>query len=184
MMINSAEDWAQPFQREALATESFILCFGSKVHPPCPEQQQVCHSVCAGFAAATEAGITHPEAPDANVLLSLGWQSQELQFRLLEMPMCGCHARPGTGTGFLWGCVSQLTAPAELCVHWSNWSLRSCIFWWGPESGTASLHLPHHSPSSHLWGGNVCTWGQVQRLLAASESSQEEMMPGAHRAAP
>lgn len=53
-------------------------------------------------------------------------------------------------------CFSADSAPAGLWGHWSNWSLGRCVFGWGPEAETASLHLPHHSPSSHLLRGNVC----------------------------
>lgn len=90
---------------------------------------------------------------------------------------------------------SVLSAPADLCGHWSSWSLGGCVFWWGPESEAASLHLPHHSPCSHLLRGNVChrrggrhrdsCKPQESSWLYCSlqESSQEEM-PQAHRAAP
>lgn len=39
------------------------------------------------------------------------------------------------------GPFSADSAPADLCPRWSYWSLGSCIFGWGAESETASLHL-------------------------------------------
>lgn len=88
-------------------------------------------------------------------------------------------------------CFSADSAPADLWGHWSNWSLRSCIFRWGPESETASLHLARHSPSSRLLRGNVINrrGGRYRDCCKPQESSWlrsslQEEMPGAHRAAP
>lgn len=182
-----------PFKAQPLPQSlSFILCFRSKVHPPCPEQQQVYHKMLAGFAVCRgryyspsgslckRAAVTGIAEPGAGI-----------------EPAGDAHlcVPPETKDGHripLGPCFSADSAPADLRVHWSHWSLGSCIFWWEPESEAASLHLHHHSPSSHLLRGNVChsTWGQVQRPQESSwlhsslgESSEEEM-PQAHRDAP
>lgn len=70
---------------------------------------------CLQDLLSAEVGISHPVAPYANVLPSLGYQSQELEFRLLEMPVCVCHPRPKTATGLLWGHVSQQTVFLQVC---------------------------------------------------------------------
>lgn len=112
------------------------------------------------------------------MLPSLGYQSQELEFRLLEM-LC---VPPETKTSHrapLGPCFSADSVPAGLWLHCSNWSLGSCIIWWGPGSETASLHLPYPSPSSHLLRGNIChsTWGQVQKLLQTSGELLAAQLP-------
>lgn len=130
---------------------------------------------CLQDLLAAEAGITHPLAPRANVLLPASGMAEPGAGTQAagDAHLCQPPGSKGRHRAPLGLCVSAESAPAELGVHCSNWSLGSCIFWWGPESGTASLQLPRHSPSSHLWRGNVChsTWGQVQRLLPALESS-------------
>lgn len=153
LIINTcAEDWAQPFQRKPLPQSLSSSAFGVKCILPAQSSSSFTTRRLQALLSA-EAGITHPVPPYANVLPSPGWQSRELESRLLEMPSVRAkdsHRVP-LGPGF-----SADSAPAGLWAHWSSWSLRSCIFWWGPESETASLHLARHSPSSHLLRGNVC----------------------------
>lgn len=110
LIINSClcRGLGSALSKEAVATEPFILCFRSKVHPPCPEQQQVYHKAFAGCAVC-RGRYYSPSGSLCKCAAVTGIAEPGAGIRAAGDAICACHPRPGTATGLLWGRASQQT---------------------------------------------------------------------------
>lgn len=95
LIINSClcRGLGSALSKEAVATEPFIPCFRSKVHPPCPEQQQVYHKAFAGFAVC-RGWYYSPDASSCKCSAVTGIAEPGAGIQAAGDAICACQGRP------------------------------------------------------------------------------------------